>query len=246
MLTCIEVMKEQYNSAVARHYAAYRPPLHGPTLSQLLDSKETFSIGLDIGCGTGYSAIALANYCAQVFGVDPSEAMLAGAEEHPRVTYICTKGDDLSGMPVRSVGVVTFAGSLCYTKSNELRQELDNVCIPGATVAVYDFEVLLDEVLSSLGIDMPAVGSDYDHAANIVDWTEYSVDMVDTGQLRLGLSSEELVHLLLADSNRLEAFSEKFATPDPYEAVVDLIERMSDTHELSVDIFLARYRYSPT
>ena len=238
-------MNELYNRDVARHYSAYRPPLHGPILSRLIDSSEAFSIGVDIGCGTGYSAIALAKYCDQVFGVDPNKSMLADAEEHPKVTYVCAQGDDLSRIQGKPVEVVSFAGSLYYTKTNELRQELINLCTPGATVVVYDFEVHLDEVLSNLEMDIPAVGSDYDHAANIVDWEEFPAIVIDTGQLRLELSSEELSHVLLADSNRFEALSEKFKTRNPYDLVVKNLEGKSCTHELNVDIYFARYKYSP-
>lgn len=238
-------MTEQYDNAVARHYSAYRPPLHGPILARTIERGETFSIGIDIGCGTGYSTVALADYCDRVFGVDPSESMLADAEEHPQVTYVCAKGDDLGGIPTRTVNIVTFAGSLYYTKTKELRQELNKLCSPGAAVIVYDFEVLLGKVLTDLGMDIPAVGSDYDHAMNILDWKEYPAIMLDTGHLHLELSSEELGHVLLADSNRFAAFSEMFETRNPFEPVVNILEGRSNTHDLNVDIYFARYTYSP-
>ncbi len=238
-------MTEQYDSVVAQHYSAYRPPLHGQILAQALDTNEKFSIGVDIGCGTGYSTIVLANYCDHVFGVDPSQSMLADAAKHPRVTYFRGKADDLSVVPSRPVNVVTFAGSLYYTKTNKLRLELGKVCGPGAVIIAYDFEVLLDEVLANLKMDIPAVDSDYDHSANIVDWEEYSVKMLDTGQLRLELCSQELAHVLLADSNRLGRFSERAASRDPFEAVVKSLEEGSDKHYLNVNIYFARYEYSP-
>lgn len=61
-------MSEEYDEAIAYHYNAYRPPLHEVILSQVLGKDERFQNGLDIGCGTGYSAIALAKYCSQVYG----------------------------------------------------------------------------------------------------------------------------------------------------------------------------------
>jgi hypothetical protein len=44
---------KQYDSAVAAHYAAFRPPLHRPILERLIRPGETFSVGLDVGCGSG-------------------------------------------------------------------------------------------------------------------------------------------------------------------------------------------------
>ena len=61
-------MSEEYDEAIAYHYDAYRPPLAEVILSQVLGEDERFQDRLDIGCGTGYSAIALAKYCSQVYG----------------------------------------------------------------------------------------------------------------------------------------------------------------------------------
>ncbi len=69
-------MTEEYNQAVAEHYAAFRPPLHQLILKKLLNPGERLQSGLDIGSGTGYSAIALSGYCDHVIGLDPSESMI--------------------------------------------------------------------------------------------------------------------------------------------------------------------------
>lgn len=46
-----------------------------------------FGRGLDVGCGTGQSPIALANYCRQVVWIEPSEAMLQKSIAHPSIAY---------------------------------------------------------------------------------------------------------------------------------------------------------------
>lgn len=238
-------MTEQYNNAVAQHYAAYRPPLHELILARTIEHDETFSIGLDIGCGTGRSTVALANYCDRVMGIDPSHSMLADAEQHPKVSYVCAAGDDLSDVQAGCVDIVSFAGSLHYAKTNQLRRQLAEVCLPGATVVVYDFEVLLENVLSDLEMDIPAVGTDYDHQANIADWSEFPALILESGQLVLDLSSEELGHVLLADSHRFEAFSRKLKSENLFERLVEILENLRHTHPLTVDIYFARYRCSP-
>ena len=227
------------------------PDVHlgkGATVGSVIPTDKAIipaAVGVDIGCGTGCSTIALASYCDHVFGVDPSESMLADAKEHPKVTYIRGSGDDLTCVPTRPVEIVTFAGSLCYAKTKGLRRGLIDLCAPGATVVVYDFEVLLHEALANLEIDIPAVGSDYDHAANFLDWMEHSPRILDTGRVQLELSSEELGHVVLADSLRLEALSEKLETPNLFERVVEMLSDSRDKHELNVDTYFARYQYSP-
>src|SRR5699024_11326965 len=62
-----------YSDLLAYHYSAYRPPLHALILKRLLAPENSFQTGVDIGCGTGYSARALAPYCEHVYGVDPSQ-----------------------------------------------------------------------------------------------------------------------------------------------------------------------------
>jgi hypothetical protein len=81
--------------------------------------------------------------------------------------------------------IVTFAGSLFYAKAARLRRELARVCPPGSTIVVYDFEILLNDVMAELGTASPAVASDYDHCVNLSDWAECAV--VDGGAERLRL-----------------------------------------------------------
>lgn len=144
-------MSEQYNQATAFHYASYRPPLHSMILGYVLSTEESFRNGLDVGCGTGYSAIALTKYCTHVFGVEPSASMLAEATENKKITYQQGSGANLA-LPNKSVDLVTFAGSLFYAKSEELIKELKRVCHAQAVVIPYDFEVLSNDVLLQFGI----------------------------------------------------------------------------------------------
>jgi ubiquinone/menaquinone biosynthesis C-methylase UbiE len=53
-------MRERYDQVTAGHYAAYRPALHSLILRRVFSDADSFDVGLDGGCGTGHSAIALA------------------------------------------------------------------------------------------------------------------------------------------------------------------------------------------
>ncbi len=178
-------MTERYDNSAAWHYAAYRPPLHCLILERIFQSDETFHAGLDVGCGTGYSAIALSRYCDHVFGVDSSRAMLDSAETHAKVTYIHGELDSHIHLPARKLDIVSFAGSLFYTKSDSLRDALTRFCSPGGTVVVYDFGVLLYEVLTTLGVDCLTHTTDYDYTVDLSDWEEYIIEIGNTERLAL-------------------------------------------------------------
>ena len=235
-------MTERYDSTAARHYAAFRPPLHGLILDRVIRSNESFKAGLDVGCGTGYSAAALTKYCDRVLGLDSSRSMLDAAQRHPRITYFHGSGDALSQLPVQVFDVVTFAGSLFYVKTGRLRKELVRVCAPAGVILAYDFEVLLDEVIAGLGADCPAVASDYDYCANRSDWAEFAVDSSGTERLRLDVAEDEMAHLLLADSNRYDGFLKRFPNGDPFGSLVELLGRSSGNIQLQANIFFTRWR----
>ena len=65
------------------------------------------------------------------FGLEISQPMLNAAEKHAKITYIHGAGDELGSVIVQKLDVVTFAGSLFYTKSDKLRDELAKICVPG-------------------------------------------------------------------------------------------------------------------
>ena len=237
-------MTERYDNIAAKHYAAFRPALHPLVLERLVLPGESFRTGLDVGCGTGYSAVALAGYCDRVFGLDSSQAMLDSAAEHPKVTYLHGAGEALDQLPVRSFDVVTFAGSLNYTKNASLRRGLATVFAPGGRLLVYDFEVLLDGVMAELGAEAAAVASDYDYRANLADWEEFEVELDGVERLRIDVTARQMAHLLLADSNRHDTLSGRFPDGDPFEAVVNLLGEESERVELEADIYFTRYRVS--
>ncbi len=235
-------MTERYDSTAARHYAAFRPPLHGLILDRVIRPNEAFRIGLDVGCGTGCSAVALTKYCDRVLGLDSSQSMLAAAQRHPKITYFHGSGDAFGQLPIQVLDVVTFAGSLFYAKTDKLRKELIRVCPPAGIILAYDFEVLVDQVIAELRAGCPAVASDYDYRTNLSDWPEFELDSSGTESLRLNISGDEMAHLLLADSNRYDAFVKRFPNRDPFESLVDYLATSSGNIQLQSNIFFTRWR----
>lgn len=235
-------MTERYDSTAARHYAAFRPPLHSLILDRVIRRGETFPVGLDVGCGTGYSAIALARYCERVVGLDRSRSMLDAAQPHAKVSYFEGSGDSLSHLPVQRFDVVTFAGALFYAKSNALRKELSRVCPPGGVVLVYDFEVILDHVMQELETSCPAMASDYDHQANLSEWFEFATEISGADSVQLDVTPEAMGHVLLSDSNRYDALSRRFPDGDTFAVVVEHLGTFAGSLKLEANVFFTRYR----
>ena len=146
-------MTDSYNRNIAGHYRAYRPLLHKLILSMCLDETSFFNKGLDIGCGVGHSAIALSKYCDQVIGIEPSRNMRNLSICDEKVTYLDYKIDRLP-FSSKDIGIVTFAGSLKYARSEHLLTDLWKVCESEALLIVYDFEILLRDIWEELGIEI--------------------------------------------------------------------------------------------
>jgi len=87
-------MSDEYDRITAEHYAAYRPPLHQLILSKCLNENQNFASGLDVGCGTGFSTIALSSFCKKVIGIDPATEMLVRAIDADNVSYAAMKDQE--------------------------------------------------------------------------------------------------------------------------------------------------------
>lgn len=168
--------------------------------------------------------------------------MLALAQTHERVTYILQEVGLHLQLPVRRVDIVSFAGSLSYTKTESLRDALAKLCRSGGTIVVYDFGVHLHEVLNAMGVDCVAGAADYDYRANLSDWQEYEMEVSDTERLAIDASEEQIAHLLLADSNHYDALQKRFPDGDLFESIVTHLGRRSQKPEVHADVYFTRYR----
>ncbi len=233
-------MSNQYNQAVAAHYAAYRPPLHQPILEKVLDGSESFDDGLDVGCGTGYSAVALARYCQRVYGVEPSRPMLDRALPNNRITYLEGDGERMP-LAANSVDIVTFAGALFYAKTHNLVTELKRVCRSKALVIPYDFNVLLDDVLRPFAIAGRRTSAEYDPAVNFSDMADFVELSVENTQIQFEVTASELAHILLSNNHRYETFSEKYNTSDPFPTLVRALGSAPKLPAVSANIYFSKY-----
>jgi len=230
-----------YDGQIARHYAAYRPPLHKLILDEALKAR-TFGIGLDVGCGTGYSAVALAERCEHVVAVDPSQAMLDEATRHPGITYLPGSGDDL---PVddASVDLATFAGVLPYVNAADAASELHRVCRNYALVLAYDFDVILDRLLESFSLEIVPANDPYDHAANLSGQQRVVTQASTSRLVDIRVTAQQAAHVLLSDKGRYDPLAKRFGAGDLFETVVDALERQPWSGKLDARIYYTLHRF---
>lgn len=196
-------MSREYDQITAFHYNAYRPSLHSKILIECIGQNGEYSCGLDIGCGTGHSSIALAKYCSKVFGIDPSKDMLYNSLSHPKLKYGLYNPKKLD-FENDYFDIITFAGSLYYAKSQQLLNETVRVSAYTGKIIVYDFEIYLEEIFSKLdfAIDLNH-NSHYDHRANFsgLNQTNIKIDQELSNLYTVNLAIPNLSHLLLSSKD---------------------------------------------
>lgn len=234
-------MPHQYSEHIAAHYAAYRPPLHELILQRVFAEEAGFSDGLDVGCGTGRSSVALAEYCERVFAVDPSESMLESAMPRDGITYLPGSAEKIP-LPDGTIDVATFAGSLSYANLNETVAELRRVCRDRARVVPYDFEVLIDKVLEPFDIAANAPDGDYDHRANFSSVPEFHESLCKHERILFEVQPAELAHILLADAARYDAFVSRYETNTPHQDLLEELGRDTRSVAIEADLYYSVYR----
>lgn len=229
-----------YDDAIAAHYAAYRPPIHAIILEKVLQQSRYRDIGLDIGCGTGRSTLALTKFCDYVVGLEPSKSMLFRSEVHGKVNYLNACAENLP-LAARSVDVVTLAGSLSYIERDSLVSELLRICHRESEIVVYDFEILLSHIEKCLGIESPRLPSEYDHSLNLSERSEFEAITAGADELSLIANSFEIAHLLLSDLIRHETLCQKYGTSNILTSLESDIRTMSKETPIKAKIYYSLY-----
>lgn len=229
----------EYDEITAYHYAAWRPPLHGRILRWGLGPGVRFVRGLDVGCGTGVSTLALKTFCKGAVGVDPSPDMIGQAPQHPGVDFAVFAPENSLDHPVFAdrFDVVTFAGSLFYTRAGRAVELIKRVALPGASVLVYDFDVRLDSLLSALGLHLP--DSDYNHRKDLGRARDVQKVKTIAGQMNFTATPVQVAHLLLS----VAEWRERVFPGVRHPALTDrLYKNCGGERVMSARVYLTRYR----
>ena len=230
-------MSNDYDNITAYHYSAYRPALHLPILESCLEGKY-FEKGLDIGCGTGHSSIALANFCNEIVGLEPSSDMLTKTIFDKKVNYLHWEAKKLP-FPNFYFEIVTLAGSWYYGQSQYLLDELTRVTRSGGKVLLYDFNIVLNEVLSVLNI--PNAESIYNHQVNFSKFQSNHLQEVEMkkSSMTFSITSQELAHLILSVKPYYLFFEQKWGK----QAVFSKTENTIQPYLMSTGSILTTYIY---
>ncbi len=236
-------MTDEYNDLTAYHYREYRPPLHIPILKKCLDQGRTYDFGLDVGSGTGHSAIALSHFCGAVMGIEPSSAMLQKAIKHPRVSYTNYFDDDIVSKD-SVFDVITLAGSLYYAKSQALLDELIRVGKKEATIIAYDFDLQIGEILAKLDF-LSGAENEYDHEADFSGLISEGVSFLGKHKevTHVSINPSDLAHILLSLKEVFIFLRKKHDSPTLYEEVVKRLVNISGNVNFNIQVVLYHTTY---
>jgi ubiquinone/menaquinone biosynthesis C-methylase UbiE len=125
-------------ATVAREYANFRPGYPDELFAWLARSCTGRDAVWDCGCGSGQASIALAGYFEKVHATDISPEQVGAARPHPRVSYKVAPAE-ASGLPEKSVDLVTVAQSLHWFDVEAFYAEARRVSRPGGVIAVWTY-----------------------------------------------------------------------------------------------------------
>ncbi len=125
-------------STIADGYARHRPPVHGEILTRALGAHR-FRRAIDVGCGSGLSTRALANWAVERIGIEPVEAMVEAARTvDPSATFL-TGSAEAVPCPDHCCDLITAAGALNYSDPALFFPEALRLLSPHGTLLIYDF-----------------------------------------------------------------------------------------------------------
>jgi SAM-dependent methyltransferase len=123
-------------SAVADAYAAARPTYPPSLFDHLAAQAPSRAQAWDCAAGNGQATLPLAERFERVTATDASAAQLSKAPAHPRISYRVSSAQE-SGLPGRSVDLVTVAQALHWLDLAPFYQEVSRVLAPGGVLAVW-------------------------------------------------------------------------------------------------------------
>jgi len=144
-------------SGVANRYADFRPHYPAALFDYLATLVPAASTVWDCACGNGQASVDLANRFTRVIATDASKEQLASAAPHPKIEYRVATAEQ-SGLPDKSVGLITVAQALHWFDFDRFYAEVKRVSAPNAFIAVwcYGFHAVDGDAVNALVQDFYA------------------------------------------------------------------------------------------
>jgi SAM-dependent methyltransferase len=121
-------------------YARYRPGYPAEAFAWLAAQAPSLRLAIDVGTGNGQAALGLAAHFEHVLGLDPSEAQLANAREHPRVAYRVSRAEQLAADDARA-DLIFVAQALHWFDHGAFFAEVRRVLAPRGVLAVSCYQL---------------------------------------------------------------------------------------------------------
>lgn len=129
---------QDHFSTQASGYAQARPTYPAALFTELARLAPGRALAWDAGAGNGQAALGLAAEFERVLATEPSEAQLAAAERHPRVTYE-RAAETAPMLADGSVDLVTVAQAAHWFDLPRFYAEVRRVLRPGGIVAIWTY-----------------------------------------------------------------------------------------------------------
>jgi len=132
------------SAEVAERYARVRPFFHAEVAERVREfaGVERFGRVLDVGCGSGQSAIALASVAGQVIAIDASQSMLDQAPELPNVCYRLGLAEELNAERINpeagKFDLVSAGSALHWFDQERFYAQCRQVLAEAGLLAVYN------------------------------------------------------------------------------------------------------------
>jgi SAM-dependent methyltransferase len=122
-------------------YAMFRPVYPDALFDWLAGQTPRHDLAWDCATGNGQAARGLARHYSRVVATDASMGQLEHAVAHARIEYRAAAAER-SGLPDRSVDIVTVAQALHWLPLSFFFGEAQRVLAPGGLVAVWGYSRL--------------------------------------------------------------------------------------------------------
>jgi ubiquinone/menaquinone biosynthesis C-methylase UbiE len=126
-------------SEAAERYAIFRPTYPNALFQTLATLAPATKLAWDCGTGNGQAAIGLAEFFDMVEATDASPEQIAQAQPDPRVRYRAVPAEACSGLPDKSVDLVSVAQALHWFDRDQFFAEVRRVGRPKALIAAYGY-----------------------------------------------------------------------------------------------------------
>jgi SAM-dependent methyltransferase len=129
--------KDLFSSGAAA-YARFRPSYPAALFAWLADVSPQRQLAVDVGTGNGQAAVALAEFFAQVVGLEPGAGQLQNARAHDRVEYRQAPAEDL-GFAADSADLVLAAQAFHWFAADRFFAEAARVLRKGGVLALVSY-----------------------------------------------------------------------------------------------------------